>query len=53
MIWDVRRKMLRESGKEGQTKPGEHHEEQKQRIPAQRDGTKLQERSRSNTRRSQ
>lgn len=47
------RKMVRESGKEGQTKPVEHHEEQKQRIPGQRDGTKLRERSRSNTRRPQ
>lgn len=53
MIWDVRRKMDRESGEEGQPKPVEHHKEQKQRIPGRRDGTKLQEWSRSNTRRPQ
>lgn len=53
MIWDVRRKMGRESGKEGHTKPAEHHEEQKQRTPGWRDGTKLRERNRSNTRRVQ
>lgn len=27
--------MVKESGKEAQTKPVEHHEEQKQRIPGQ------------------
>lgn len=36
--------MGRESGYEGQAKPVEHHEEQKQRTPGWRDGTKLRER---------